>query len=63
MAQYFRSTDCSKTDIFTVADTMDDLATLLEDIGFENLLEQLGVDFSFDVNGFNFDPLNTTSNF
>ena len=63
MGQYFRSSDCSSTDTYTVADTMDDFATVLEEIGFENLLEQLGIDLSFDVNGVNFDPLNTDSNF
>lgn len=48
LAQYFRG--CSNSSISTVADTMDDLANILEEIGFENLLNQLGVDFSFDVN-------------
>ena len=29
---------------------MDDLATLIEDTGIENIEEQLGVDFSFAFN-------------
>ena len=44
-------TDCStQGDLSSVADTMDDLATLIEDTGIENIEEQLGVDFSFAFN-------------
>ena len=46
--------DCSaKVDLATAADTMDDLANLVEDTGLETLQEQLGVDLSF---AFSFDP-------
>ena len=44
-------TDCStEGDLSSVADTMDDLATLIEDTGIENIEEQLGVDLSYAFN-------------
>jgi len=40
--------NCNKPGDFTVAaDTMDEVATLIEEIGLDNLQQQLGVDFSF----------------
>lgn len=41
------SLDCSRHgDLSAAADTMDDLATLVDEIGLENLEEQLGLDFN-----------------
>ena len=49
------SFDCStQGDLTTAAATMDDLATLIEDTGIENLQDQIGVDLSF---AFDFNPL------
>ena len=40
--------NCNRPGDFTVAaDTMDEVATLIEEIGLDNLQQQLGVDFSF----------------
>ena len=51
------SFDCStQGDLTTAAATMDDLATLIEDTGIENLQDQIGVDLSF---AFDFNPSNT----
>ena len=48
------ASDCSQHgDISAAAQTLDDLATLIEDVGLENLQEQLGADFAFD---FDFEP-------
>ena len=43
--------NCNKPGDFTVAaDTMDEVATLIEEVGLDNLQQQLGVDFSFILN-------------
>ena len=40
--------DCSRPgDLSLAAKTMEDVATLIDDIGLEDLQEQLGVDLSF----------------
>ena len=42
------SLDCSGNgDFSAAADTMDDLAALVDEIGLENLQQQLGVNLSF----------------
>ena len=38
-------------DFSVAAKTMEDVATLIDDIGLESLQEQLGVDFSFVLGG------------
>ena len=39
--------DCSNNDIETAASTLDDLAKIIEEIGMEKLLNDLGLDVSF----------------
>ena len=44
-------TDCSRPGDFTVAaSTMEDLATIIDDVGVEELQRQLGIDLSFVFN-------------
>jgi len=40
--------DCVTKDFNTAADTMDDIASLVQDIGLDNLKNQLGEDFDFN---------------
>lgn len=48
------TSDCSNHgDISAAAQTLEDLATLIDDVGIENLQEQLGADIAFD---FDFEP-------
>jgi len=48
------SSDCSQHgDLSAAAQTLEDLATLIDDVGIENLQEQLGTDVVFD---FDFEP-------
>ena len=43
--------NCNRPGDFTLAaDTMDEVATLIEEVGLDNLQQQLGVDFSFILN-------------
>lgn len=40
--------DCSVTDLNSAADTMEDLADIIEEVGINRLRNQLGIDLSFD---------------
>ena len=41
--------DCSVTDLASAANSMEDLANIIQDVGIDNLKRQLGVDLSFDL--------------
>ena len=40
--------ECSVTDLNSAADTMEDLADIIEEVGINRLKNQLGIDLSFD---------------
>ena len=39
--------DCTNNDLESTASTMEDLAKLIQEIGIENLMADLGLDISF----------------
>ena len=42
--------DCNRPgDLSLAAETMEDIATLIDEVGLEDLQEQLGVDLSFSL--------------
>ena len=43
--------DCSVRDFNSAAATMDDLADIIQDVGINNLKNQLGLDMDFSVVG------------
>ena len=43
--------DCSAGDFKSAAATMDDLANIIQDVGIDNLKNQLGIDLDFAVLG------------
>ena len=40
--------DCEVKDFNTAATAIEDMAILIQDIGFENLRKELGIDITFD---------------
>ena len=40
--------DCTIKDFNTAATTLEEMAVLIQDVGFENLRRELGINISFD---------------